>query len=197
MFWSKLCNSTWNCAWNLAFPVFISPIVWNMCENLHYELVCFKELHNDQEYCWPTIYRAEAAVVSTITSLVSSSTQCNKDITSQLCIPRIFSLSMVPENVDQSLCRVTFPLLEVHAKQIWCHLPLFAAELVLVLEKRQYCVLRINPLTPRCDILWTIKTNKMNISLPVRKRQNKLKLSTLTASTRLYKCRILDSPQVQ
>ena len=40
-------------AWNLAvsvFPVFISPIVWNMCENLHYEKVYFEELHNDQEY---------------------------------------------------------------------------------------------------------------------------------------------------
>ena len=35
---------------NLAFPVFISPIVRNMCENLHHESVCFKELHNDQEY---------------------------------------------------------------------------------------------------------------------------------------------------
>ena len=68
MFWSKLCKSTWNCAWNLAFPVFISPIVWNMCENLHYESVYFKELHNEQEYYWPTIYRAGAAVVSTITS---------------------------------------------------------------------------------------------------------------------------------
>ena len=32
------------------FPVFISPIVWNMCENLHYESVYFKELHNEQEY---------------------------------------------------------------------------------------------------------------------------------------------------
>ena len=69
MFWSKLCKSSWNCAWNLAFPVFISPIVWNMCENLHYESVYFKELHNQQEYCWPTIYRTGAAVVSTITSL--------------------------------------------------------------------------------------------------------------------------------
>ena len=68
MFWSKLCKSTWNCAWNLAFPVFISPIVWNMCENLHYESVYFKELHNDQEYYWPTIYRARAAEVSTTTS---------------------------------------------------------------------------------------------------------------------------------
>ena len=68
MFWSKLCKSNWNCAWNLAFPVFISPIVWNMCENLHYESVYFKELHNDKEYYWPIIYRAGAAVVSTITS---------------------------------------------------------------------------------------------------------------------------------
>ena len=29
----------------------------------------FKELHNEQEYYWPTIYRTGAAVVSTITSL--------------------------------------------------------------------------------------------------------------------------------
>ena len=28
----------------------ISPIVWNMCENLHYESVYFKELRNKQEY---------------------------------------------------------------------------------------------------------------------------------------------------
>ena len=68
MFWSKLCKSSWNCAWNLAFPVFISPIVWNMCENLHYESVYFKELHNEQEYYGPTLYRAGAAVLSTITS---------------------------------------------------------------------------------------------------------------------------------
>ena len=68
MFWLKLCKSSWNCAWNLAFPLFISPVVWNMCENLHYESVFFKELHNQQEYYWPTIYRTGAAVVSTITS---------------------------------------------------------------------------------------------------------------------------------
>ena len=43
MFWSKLCKSNWICVWNLAFPVSISPIVWNMCENLHYESVYFKE----------------------------------------------------------------------------------------------------------------------------------------------------------
>ena len=29
----------------------------------------FKELHNEQEYYWPTMYRLGAAVVSTITSL--------------------------------------------------------------------------------------------------------------------------------
>ena len=77
MFWSKLCKSSWNCAWNLAFPVFILPIVWNMCENLHYESVYFKELHNEQEYYWPTlfiqwIYRTGAAVMSTITSYKSA-----------------------------------------------------------------------------------------------------------------------------
>ena len=27
-----------------------APIVWNMCENLHYESVYFKELRNQQEY---------------------------------------------------------------------------------------------------------------------------------------------------
>ena len=54
MFWSKLFKSNWSCAWNLAFPVFISPIVWNMCENLYYESVYFKDLLKDQEYCWPT-----------------------------------------------------------------------------------------------------------------------------------------------
>ena len=31
------------------FPVFISPVVWNMCEHL-YESVYFKELHKEQEY---------------------------------------------------------------------------------------------------------------------------------------------------
>ena len=71
MFWSKLCKSTWNCACNLAFPLFISPVVWNMCENLPHESVYFKELHNQQECYWLTIYRAGAAVVSTITSLFS------------------------------------------------------------------------------------------------------------------------------
>ena len=70
-FWSKLCKSNWTWAWNLAFPVFISPIVWNMYENLHYESVHIKELHNEQEYYWPTIYGAGAVVVSTITRFSS------------------------------------------------------------------------------------------------------------------------------
>ena len=47
-----------------------------MCENVHYESpVYFKELHNEQEYYWPTIYkagcRAGAAVVSTIIIITS------------------------------------------------------------------------------------------------------------------------------
>ena len=46
----------------------LSPIVWNMCENLQYELVYFKELHNEQEYYWPAIHEAGAALVSTVTS---------------------------------------------------------------------------------------------------------------------------------
>ena len=41
-----------------------------MCENLHYESVYFKELRNEQEYYRPIIYRAGAAVVSTITSMI-------------------------------------------------------------------------------------------------------------------------------
>ena len=43
-----------------------------MCENLHCEsvYVYFKELHNDQEYYWPTIYRAGEAAVSTILLII-------------------------------------------------------------------------------------------------------------------------------
>ena len=41
-----------------------------MCENLHYESVYFKELHHDQQYYWPTIYRAGAAVVSTTPCII-------------------------------------------------------------------------------------------------------------------------------
>ena len=34
----------------LRFLFLSHSIVWNMCENLHYESVYFKELHNEQEY---------------------------------------------------------------------------------------------------------------------------------------------------
>ena len=34
----------------LRFLFLLSPIVWNMFENLHYESVYFKELYKDQEY---------------------------------------------------------------------------------------------------------------------------------------------------
>ena len=38
--WFRINYSrNWHCAWNLAFPVFISPIVWNVCEKLHPESV--------------------------------------------------------------------------------------------------------------------------------------------------------------
>ena len=40
-----------------------------MCENLQNESVYFKELHNEEEYYWPTIYRT-GAVVLTITSYI-------------------------------------------------------------------------------------------------------------------------------
>ena len=49
-------------------PVFISLLYGICVESLHYESVYFKELPNDQEYYWPTIYRAGAAVEITITS---------------------------------------------------------------------------------------------------------------------------------
>ena len=43
---------------------------WNMYENLPHESIYFEELHNAQECYWPTIYRAGAAVESTITSSI-------------------------------------------------------------------------------------------------------------------------------
>ena len=64
MFLSKLCKSSRNCAWNLAFPVFISPIVWNVCYESNGYISKSYSLH------WKTIYRAGTAVVSTITSSI-------------------------------------------------------------------------------------------------------------------------------
>ena len=62
--WTETVHGT------LHFLFLLSPVVWNMCEKLHYESVYSKELHNGQEYYWPTVYRAGAAVVSTITSVI-------------------------------------------------------------------------------------------------------------------------------
>ena len=59
----------------LRFQLYLSHLfVRNMCENLHYESVYFKELHNEQEYYRQTIYRAGAGVMSTIT------TQCSYNV---------------------------------------------------------------------------------------------------------------------
>ena len=67
--WWKASALTGTAPSLLPIYVFITPFVWNMCENLRYESVYFKELHNEQECYWPTIYRAGTAVVSTITSI--------------------------------------------------------------------------------------------------------------------------------
>ena len=54
----------------LRFPEFISPIVWNMCEHLHYEIGIFQRATQREYYYCPTTYREGAAVVSTtITSI--------------------------------------------------------------------------------------------------------------------------------
>ena len=45
MFWSKRTETVYE---TLRLLFLLSPIVWNMCENLQYELVYFKELHNEQ-----------------------------------------------------------------------------------------------------------------------------------------------------
>ena len=67
MFSDQSCvNRTETVHGTLHFLFLLSPVVWKMCEKLHYESVYSKELHNGQEYYWPTMYRAGAAVVSTI-----------------------------------------------------------------------------------------------------------------------------------
>ena len=38
--------------------LYLSHLLYGICVNKHYESVYFKELHNLQEYYWPTIYRA-------------------------------------------------------------------------------------------------------------------------------------------
>ena len=51
----------------LRFP-YLSHLLYGICVNIIMKSVYFKELHNEQEYYCPTIYRAGAVVVSTITS---------------------------------------------------------------------------------------------------------------------------------
>ena len=56
----------------------MAPFVSCFYSHLLYRIICvklfdheslyFKELHNDQEYYWPTIYRVGGAVLSTTTS---------------------------------------------------------------------------------------------------------------------------------
>ena len=69
-FWSKEYKSNWISAWKLAwtFPVFFFfDLLYRIYVKIFNQSVYFKELHNDQEYYWPTTYRTGAAVVSTIT----------------------------------------------------------------------------------------------------------------------------------
>ena len=57
-----------------------------MYENLHYESVYVKELHNEQEYYWSTIYGAGAAVVSTTTRFSSCGEISWKGVVNSFCI---------------------------------------------------------------------------------------------------------------
>ena len=64
IFYQSCVNRPESAHGTFAFPVFISPIVWNMCEifNMNRVSIDFKlKLHNDQEYYWPTIYRTGPA----------------------------------------------------------------------------------------------------------------------------------------
>ena len=106
MFWSKLNKSSWNCARNLAFPVIILLAAWNLCENLHCESVhvYFKELPNEREHYWPTIYRTGAAVVSTIEHFHMTSRRpywCPKPILRELNSFLMQTLSFVPVNLHR------------------------------------------------------------------------------------------------
>ena len=52
----------------LAFPEFISPIVWNMCENLHYESSVVNRYISKSYTTSKNSIGRGLAVVSTITS---------------------------------------------------------------------------------------------------------------------------------
>ena len=51
------------------FPVFILPIVWNICEHLHYESFSISKSYTRSKN---SIYRVGVAVVSTNTSILLS-----------------------------------------------------------------------------------------------------------------------------
>ena len=60
--------------WNLAFPVIISPIVFNMCEHLHYESVYISKSYTTSKNAIDRrqyTERGSCSVVSTITSIVN------------------------------------------------------------------------------------------------------------------------------
>ena len=59
------CVSCFSCVFTLTYQTYCMEYR----ENLHCESVYFKELHNDQECYWPTISRAGAAVVLSITTI--------------------------------------------------------------------------------------------------------------------------------
>ena len=72
MFWSKLNKSNWNCAWNLAAFLYLSHLLYGIiCVKIFImnRYISKSYTINEQEYYWPTILRAGAAVVSTTTSV--------------------------------------------------------------------------------------------------------------------------------
>ena len=52
--------------------LYLSHLLYGICVNIFImnRYISKSYIHNEQEYFWPTIYRAGAAVVSTITSLI-------------------------------------------------------------------------------------------------------------------------------
>ena len=75
MFWSKLCKSTETVHGTLRFR-YLSHLLFGICVKSSLWIGIFQRaewVHNVQECYWPTIYRAGAAVVSTIISCKSFS----------------------------------------------------------------------------------------------------------------------------
>ena len=97
-----------------------------MCENRHYESVYFKELHNEQEHYWPTIYRAGANVVSTITSLI----YCRVEMCMHnKCMGLLGNLKLVSW-YKRTLCHPIWSVIILVIKQI--KLPLCSRPILLI-----------------------------------------------------------------